>query len=155
MLDTRGFRRKLSRIDKRQPSAMRAVLEVAGRMVQTEARDSIKNGPKSGRTYDTEFYTDSQGRLRKSFPRVPHQASSAGQAPADDTGELASSIFTELRRNLLRPSVFVGTDLDYGKFLEFGTKNMEARPWLNRAFKKMRPKILTLIEVEFRRANRK
>ena len=83
------------------------------------AVEGIQTGPKSGRVY------------RRGG--VTHQASAAGQYPASDTGRLAASVRMEL------PTAGdmtgrVGTAVEYGPFLEFGTSKMAARPWLLRSF---------------------
>lgn len=65
----------------------------------------------------------------KTEQRRVHQASAAGQYPANDTGRLAGSIKHEFQG--LRSVVW--TDLEYGKYLEYGTSTMAARPWLGRS----------------------
>ncbi len=59
-------------------------------------------------------------------------ASRPGEPPRVDTGRLRDSIFARARAGGL--SAEVGTDLDYGAQLEFGTQRMAARPWLHPAF---------------------
>jgi HK97 gp10 family phage protein len=54
--------------------------------------------------------------------------SAPGEFPHADTGKLRQSIFSDLDRE--RMVVTVGTPLEYGRFLEDGTRNMEARPYL-------------------------
>ena len=56
-----------------------------------------------------------------------HQISAKGQAPNTDTGRLIGSIVTDHRKG--SKVAFVGTNLDYGLFLET-SKN---RPWLEPA----------------------
>lgn len=102
---------------------------------QQEAVRGIQRGPASGRTYDTRFYTDSQGRLRKGEPRVPHTASAPGQFPMSDTGRLASNVEFEVATKSRQVAV-VGTNIVYGAYLEFGTSKMAARPWLMPSFRK-------------------
>jgi len=83
-----------------------------------------------------------------------HTASAPGKSPARDTGTLASSISYEVGLDKSKTMVLgkVGGDLDivkrkkagkksggnpdYGSYLETGTKNMAARPWLAPALKK-------------------
>ena len=101
---------------------------------QNEAVRGIQRGPASGRTYDTYFWTDAQGRLRKGEPRVPHTASAPGQFPMSDTGRLASNVESILATPAnIRAKV--GTNIIYGAYLEFGTSKMAARPWLQRSFR--------------------
>ncbi len=62
---------------------------------------------------------------------LSHTSSSAGEYPASDTGRLASSIEIE---GLGKKVVSVGTAVMYGRYLEFGTKKMRSRPWLQPSF---------------------
>lgn len=84
-------------------------LNVRGRAVTR-----IQQGPASGHIY------------RSSVTNKDHQASAPGEAPASDSGMLAGSITVELDG----VTAYVGTNLDYGYWLEFGTTKMEPRPFL-------------------------
>jgi len=99
------------------------------------AVQGIERGPKTGRVYETRFWTDAQGRLRIGEERVPHRASAPGQYPASDTGRLASNIRFELPTSTALTGR-VGTNIMYGRHLEFGTTKMAARPWLMPSFEK-------------------
>lgn len=88
--------------------------------VQSDAVRSIQRGPKTGRVYKRGSKT--------------HRASAPGQPPATDTGALASSV----ARVDGRLEAAVGTGLEYGKHLEFGTETIEARPWLIPALERSR-----------------
>lgn len=88
--------------------------------VQVDAVRSIQRGPKTGRVY------------RRGS--VTHRASAPGQPPATDTGALASSV----ARVDGKLEAAVGTGLEYGKHLEFGTSTIKARPWLIPALEKNR-----------------
>jgi len=57
--------------------------------------------------------------------------SSPGSPPHKDTGNLHDSITSEVDAGQM--AARVGTDLDYGLFLEVGTSKMAARPWLRRS----------------------
>lgn len=61
-----------------------------------------------------------------------HTAASAGNAPNTDTGNLVSSIQTE-KDGELTYKVGATSKAKYAGWLEFGTKNMAARPWLSPA----------------------
>jgi HK97 gp10 family phage protein len=78
------------------------------------AKQKIQGGGRSGRTY-----------RRRS---VTHQASAPGEFPKTDSGQLVSSLFFRVGADKL--SAFFGTKLAYGRYLEFGTSRMAARPWL-------------------------
>lgn len=57
-----------------------------------------------------------------------HVAARDGDAPNSDTGAMINSIAVENVKG--KPISFVGSGLDYPKYLELGTKNMGAKPWL-------------------------
>lgn len=65
------------------------------------------------------------------FPSRP------GEPPHKQTGRLQTSIASE-RSGL---EARVGTNLQYGRWLELGTRDVEARPWLRPAFNALVPAI--------------
>lgn len=65
--------------------------------------------------------------------------SKPGKAPNTDTGRLVQSIQVDFKKGGLEGQV--GTNLKYGAWLEFGTENMKARPWLSRAVKSSKKQI--------------
>ena len=85
--------------------------------VESDAVKSIQRGTKTGI------------KSKKHKPNRVHRASAAGEAPASDTGNLASSIKAIIRNDY----AIVGTDQDYGFYLEFGTQSILERPWLRPA----------------------
>jgi phage gpG-like protein len=92
--------------------------------VQADAVKSIQRGTKTGRIY----MKSAKGTKSK----TTHQASAAGEAPASDTGKLVGSVIA-----VTHPAVaFVGSDLAYATYLEFGTMNISERPWLRPAREK-------------------
>lgn len=95
--------------------------------VEADAVKNIQRGTKSGKVYKR--------------GSVEHQASAPGESPASDTGNLASSIKAVIRPNI----AIVGTDQDYGAYLEFGTVNISERPWLRPAKQKNIDLYLTLM----------
>jgi phage gpG-like protein len=70
---------------------------------------------------------------QKYKPRRVHTASAPGQYPATDTGRLAGSVRAILP-TAGNMTAEVGTAVDYGPHLEFGTSRMAARPWLLPSF---------------------
>jgi hypothetical protein len=95
----------------------RAQAEI-GKAVQAQALDvtgdikkRIQRGPKTGRVY-------TRGN-------VSHTASAPGEAPATDTGALASSIAYSRVDDL---TAQIESRLGYATMLEFGTANMDPRP---------------------------
>lgn len=101
-----------------------------GKLVESDAKKSIQKKT-SGETVT---------RYRNGGAGYQHQASSENDAPNTDTGRLVSSINTEPTKD----AVFVGTSLEYGKYLEFGTKDMGERPWLTPALDKNKQNIIDL-----------
>ena len=97
-------------------------------LVEAEAKQSIQRGVKSGRIYK-----------RRS---VVHQASAPGEPPASDTGFLVSNITkTAVEKSGTALSISVESKAKYSKFLEFGTRKMSARPFLQPALEKNKTKI--------------
>lgn len=113
---------------------MRAIVR-GTESVKTEAINMVQSGPKTGRVY----------RRRG----IEHQASAPGQAPASDTGHLVQSIHTEYNRKNLEGYVVVTAD--YARALEFGTENIEPRPFLRPAVSKKAKAIIADVEAEIRR----
>lgn len=72
-----------------------------------------------------------------------HVASKEGYPPNTDTGRLASSIKWEFEDAGM--AGIVGTNLDYGRMLEFGTSSIGERPWLSRAYYVKQKEIVDLI----------
>ncbi len=62
--------------------------------------------------------------------------SEPGQYPMTDTGRLQSSIEVKPTKPARKMTGRVGTKLEYGKYLEFGTSKMQKRPWLRRSLRK-------------------
>lgn len=65
-----------------------------------------------------------------------HVASAPGEAPAVDTGHLRNSVQVQ------RPETFealVTVGAEYAAHLEFGTRRMEARPYMGPAFAAIAP----------------
>lgn len=106
----------------------RKALNAGALMVQGDAVKSISRGSPSGKTYK-----------RKG---VTHKASAPGEAPATDTGELVKSINVKNTPS----GVFVGSNIKYAGMLEFGTSNMDARPWLVPALEMNRNHIADLVK---------
>lgn len=111
-------------------------------VVRQEAVSSILGGAKSGRTYV------------KYNPSRTHTASAAGQAPASDTGTLASGITTkiEIEKNAVVGKIIAfasdGGGDNYAKHLEFGTSDMSARPFMQPALNKSSRKIIQIFKQE-------
>jgi HK97 gp10 family phage protein len=99
----------------------------AGNMVRNTAVNSIQQGSKDGKIY------------QKYIPRRTHQASADGQPPATDTGFLVQNI--NLKIDIDKLGASVESNANYSAFLEFGTRKMAARPFMQPALEENRPKI--------------
>ena len=107
-------------------------LELRGDIVKAYQR-----GPASGVTYE------------KYNPRRTHTASAPGEAPATDTGRLASSV--DFKRDGPM-SATVGSNIVYAAMLEFGTSRIDPRPAWVPATEAMRPKFRQRLEAALERA---
>lgn len=113
-------------------------VEAIATNVQGRAVRKIQRGPATGRTYGP-----ITGKRSK-----PHQASAPGEPPMSDSGRLATSI--RMVTDGLESEV--GTDLKYGGMLEFGTRDIEPRPWLVPSLEEERRKSGLILAQAVRRA---
>lgn len=107
------IQRKLGAISKDVNGEIRDALIAAAFRIQRTAKKSIQKSPPDPDT----------GR------------SKPGNPPKTDRGVLVNSIFVNVEQSGIKPIVTVGTNLKYGAWLEFGTKDTAARPWLAPAHK--------------------
>jgi HK97 gp10 family phage protein len=105
-----------------------------GFKVQGEAVMLVQRGPKTGEVYKRRT--------------VKHQASAPGEAPASDTGNLASNIVVDFIREGNAALVVVKSRAPYSIPLEFGTKNIEPRPFMRPAYRKHKNDIIKDIAKE-------
>jgi HK97 gp10 family phage protein len=70
-----------------------------------------------------------------------HWSAPPGMPPNKITGDLARSIkqFGTARQN--DGVLIIGSDLDYALYLEFGTRDMDARPFIRPVFRKFSPQL--------------
>jgi len=130
---------KFRRLPVDQVTGVGRAVALSALEVQGEARKSIQRGRRTGVI------------VRKGGKR--HQRSAPGEPPKTDTGRLVSNIFAILDANQLGAEI--GTDIRYGRHLEFGTRKMQPRPWLHPAFERMKPRIAKRFAKFFKDANRK
>lgn len=118
--------KKLDKITDDLKKEIGAALFVGGLKIEENAKNSIQREVKTGRTYQR--------------GAVTHTASAAGQAPANDTGRLVNSFGISQSANKLAVRIKSGgATVDYAVALEFGTRNMEARPFMKPALNKSKP----------------
>ena len=75
-----------------------------------------------------------------------HQASAPGEAPAIDTGHLINTLYA---KRIKRGEWEAGTTAEYGPHLEFGTTQMEARPFFVRSLTEVAKNIIREIKAVF------
>lgn len=115
----------------------------ASRRMQ-EAVNEVRNtvletlsGSRKGRTYYV------PGTRKK------YTASAPGQAPAQATSALRQSIKALVKGVGDKVIGMVGTSLDYGRMLEYGTSKMAPRPWLRISLEKTAGKIKSIFSKRF------
>jgi HK97 gp10 family phage protein len=118
--------KKLQRIARQLPQRLDAVGRKAAAEMVADVVGSFGTSP-PGVTY--QLYS----------PRRTHVASVAGYPPNSDTGALRASIEWETAGKL-RYAVLAGTE--YAAWLEFGTRDMAARPFLTPVFDEWRARKL-------------
>ncbi len=112
--------RSSKRVQESVEKELNAGLYAAAKKIEADAKKSILSGQKTGRIY-------TRGT-------VIHRASAPGESPASDTGRLVNSINGELVKGALESIVRAGSGIvKYARMLEFGTRNMAARPFLFKA----------------------
>jgi len=117
--------KSLARVSSRFKSEATALVNRTAQNIRNTAVRSIQKQSPGGVTYE------------KYSPRRTHVASAPGQPPNTDTGRLAGSIRAVMSGT---PTAYVDALADYAVHLEFGTRNMEARPFMTPAVEQERPK---------------
>lgn len=114
--------RRIQDIDQKTKRAIRNGLFELGKSLTKTSKQGILKQPKTGTKY------------RRGRGKNRYTASSAGEYPANRTGNLRSSIDFKVQgsTNLIFGAKDTGKIgmMNYGKFLEKGTKFMSARPFL-------------------------
>lgn len=130
---------KMKRLTDDAKKEIAAALFVGGLKIEENAKLDIAQGKKTGKIYK---------RGNKS-----HQASAAGEAPASDTGRLLNSFQTGATSKGMVVQVKAGKGtVDYAVHLEYGTKDMAARPFMKPALKKSEPFIIDRMDKAVRKA---
>ena len=123
--------RNLKKMAERYGEAVKNALLTSGEMVRSTAVKSIQQKSNG------EMVT----RYRLGGGSYQQMASAPNSPPNTDTGRLVSSVAVEIQDD----DVYVGSGLEYAPHLEFGTKRMTQRPWLNPALEQNRRRISKLI----------
>ena len=100
--------------------------------VRNETLDTL-SGSRTGRKYKVpgtnKYYT----------------ASAPGEPPAVQLGDLRKSVKSGVEKKGEDVTGFVGTELEKGSMLEFGTRKMKPRPWLRPSFEKAKSKVKDIL----------
>jgi len=126
---------EIKRIGKEAEQGVANAVKATALEVISDVKKRIQRKPKSGRTY-------TRGN-------VSHTASAPGQAPATNTGALASSAYFTQSSKL---SAVVGSRLAYSAYLEFGTVRIKPRPSWTPAVEAAAPKLQKRIETAIKKA---
>ena len=134
----KSFQKQLDKYLNQNPS--KNAKKAVGRgvmLVKGTAQESITAGGKSGIEY------------QKYNPRRIHRASKEGEAPASDTGFLVDNISMNVKTET--DGSVVGqiiSSAPYSKFLEFGTVEIQPRPFMQPALEKNKKKIINIFKQE-------
>lgn len=124
-----GFIKKLEkRIVKNPEKHLKNLVQRSTSIVEGTAKQSILKGG-TGITY------------QKYNPRRQHTASAEGEPPASDTGFLVSSISSSVKRTKNSVIGQIIASAPYAPHLEFGTRDIRPRPFMQPALEKNRPQI--------------
>lgn len=110
------------------------VINSSAQNIRNNAIRSIKNSPATGRQYKRGSIT--------------HTASSAGNPPKTDTGRLVGSISASIGQL----EAEIGAFANYSSYLEFGTRNMAARPFMFPALEQERKNFVSKMQASIKDA---
>jgi len=117
--------KSLAQVSSKFESEATALVNRTAQNIRNTAVRSIQKQSPGGEEY------------KKHNPGRTHVASAPGQPPNTDTGRLAGSIRAVMSGT---PTAYVDALADYAVHLEFGTRNMAARPFMTPAVEAERDK---------------
>lgn len=123
--NTKQFNEAVSKVPQKVKDAMSQAIKISCEKIRST---SLQDMAKTPRNPTVSHYTNNK--------KIPHHPSLPGNAPAPDTGNLRSSIHYTIEKDGNLIIGRVGTDVIYGKYLEFGTSSVAPRPWLKPAMDK-------------------
>lgn len=132
-----SVKQAIQRFDDDSIKMIQGVIDSSAQNIRNHAIRSIKNSPATGRTYKR--------------GSVSHTASSAGNPPVTDEGNLVKSISASVG-NL---EAEIGAYEPYSSFLEFGTRRMAARPFMFPAMEQERKTFMSRMDRAMKSATSK
>lgn len=147
--------KRISKMREQIPTIEKAVqvgVFKAALIVRNDMISRILKGPKTGHTYHrkgrgTRSKSKGTGR-RGGGGGVDHQASAPGEAPANDSGNLARSINVVAGREGKISTAIIEIRTEYALPLEYGTKDIEPRPFAYPALNDNKELITDTIKAE-------
>ena len=130
--------RRLQAIGRRSREAVRDALAHSARELEHEIKRSILDNPRRGPPYV------------RGHPTRTGRASAPGDPPADDLGQLARDVTLMIDADGYGATV--ESRAAHSRFLEFGTAEMAARPFMFPAFERHRARIVKRIAAALRGA---
>ena len=127
----------LKYIDTSTKKAIKNSLNRIGDNLVSKSKEFILDKNKTGLIY----------RKRLRGVMIYHQASAAGESPANFSGDLKNSIGYE---NKSGNKIIFGAGMPYSKYLELGTKRISPRPYLIKSINENKDKISEVIEYNIR-----
>ena len=113
--------------------------------VQNETKQTL-SGQRHGKVYKVP--TTGRGRVGEgrsiAGTGARYTASAPGESPAVRLGGLRNSIGYKVHNEGTRLLGDVGTKLEYGQHLEYGTLHISPRPWLRKSFENATGAVLEL-----------
>jgi len=134
--------RKIDYTSKITQQAVRKAFFVIGHQLVKTAKEQVLKAPKTGRIY----------RIKRGKRYKNHQASAAGESPANLSGELRKSIGFEIKGSEQLEFGSGRGGVKYARYLEEGTKKMAPRPLLGNAFAAEQSQIQQIFSNEIQKA---
>lgn len=123
-LDLKEFNQAMNeKLKKVSSESISRTLKICCEKMRGEILQGMADTPRNN---DITYYSGKNGTIE-------HHPSLPGNPPAPDTGNLRASIHYTLGETENGCIARIGTDVEYGKHLEFGTSRMAPRPWLKPA----------------------
>jgi len=115
--------RKLEKLETAVLGPIQKAIATSALIITNDARASMP--PSRGGATRTIYRDGSQ---------VEHTASAPGDPPTVDTGELVANVIFDIDEDGMGADI--GTNVLHGAYMELGTSEVEARPWLFPAFER-------------------